>query len=140
MYGRVRRGAQLGRTLGFPTANLPVQRRKCALSGIFAVRVSTVGGSGVALARAPGVANLGTRPQVNGVETLLEAHVFDFAGDLYGRELAVEFVARLRGEAKFASLEAMTEQMHRDVADAQHALAGRPQDQSTTAGIRYRRE
>ena len=76
----------------------------------------------MALARAPGVANLGTRPQVNGVETLLEAHVFDFAGDLYGRELAVEFVARLRGEAKFASLEAMTEQMHRDGADARRIL------------------
>jgi len=122
MLGRVHRGAQLGRTLGFPTANLPVQRRKCALSGIFAVRVHTVGGRGATLAGAAGVASLGTRPQVNGVESLLEVHVFDFDGDLYGRELGVEFVARLRDEAKFASLEAMTEQMHRDAADARRIL------------------
>jgi riboflavin kinase/FMN adenylyltransferase len=122
MCGRVHQGAQLGRTLGFPTANLPVQRRKCALSGIFAVRVSTRGGRGVSLQGAPGVANLGTRPQVNGVEPLLEAHVFDFAGDLYGRELEVEFVAKLRDEAKFASLGAMTEQMQRDAADARRVL------------------
>jgi riboflavin kinase / FMN adenylyltransferase len=125
MYGRVHRGAQLGRTLGFPTANMPVQRRKCALSGIFAVRVSTVGGRGVALADAPGVASLGTRPQLNGVEPLLEVHVFDFAGDLYGCELAVEFAAKLRDEATFASLAAMTEQMQRDAAEARRLLAAR---------------
>jgi riboflavin kinase / FMN adenylyltransferase len=125
MHGRVHRGAQLGRTLGFPTANLPVQRRRCALSGIFAVRVSSVGGPGAELRSVPGIASLGTRPQVNGVEPLLEVHVFDFAGDLYGRELAVEFAAKLRDEAKFATLEAMTEQMHRDAADARRILAAR---------------
>jgi riboflavin kinase/FMN adenylyltransferase len=124
MYGRVHRGAQLGRTLGYATANLPLQRRKCALSGIFAVRVCTVGGRGHALQGAAGVASLGTRPQVDGVEPLLEVHVFDFSGDLYGRELAVEFVARLRDEAKFASLAAMQEQMHRDAQAARDILKG----------------
>jgi riboflavin kinase/FMN adenylyltransferase len=122
MWGRVRRGAQLGRKLGFPTANLPVQRRRCALSGIFAVRVNTVGGAGVALRAAPAVASLGTRPQVDGVELLLEVHVFDFNGDLYGRELEVEFVSRLRDEMKFASLEALREQMVRDAAEARQRL------------------
>jgi riboflavin kinase/FMN adenylyltransferase len=125
MHGRVHRGAQLGRTLGFPTANLPVQRRKCALSGIFAVRVSTVAAKGARLTGAAGVASLGTRPQVGGVEPLLEVHVFDFAGDLYGAELKVEFVSRLRDEAKFESLAAMTEQMQRDAAKARRVLAVR---------------
>ncbi len=64
--------------------------------------------------RCAGVASLGTRPTVAGTQPLLEAHVFDFSGDLYGREIEVEFVAKLRDEENFASLEALTEQMHRD--------------------------
>ena len=109
MIGRVRRGNQLGRTLGFPTANLAVKRRRVALSGVFAVRVHASGLQGW-----PGVANLGTRPMVGGKQMLLEAHLFDFAGDLYGRELEVEFVARLRDEASFPSMDAMVQQMHLD--------------------------
>jgi len=70
----------------------------------------------------PGVASLGTRPTVGGVVPLLEAHVFDFDGDLYGRELEVEFVAKLRDEARFESLEALVEQMHRDAQDARRVL------------------
>src|SRR5437588_340717 len=71
----------------------------------------------------PGVASLGTRPTVGGVEPLLEAHVFDFSGDLYGRELEVEFAAKLRDEACFASLAALTAQMRRDADDARRILA-----------------
>lgn len=123
MCGRVRRGAQLGRTLGFPTANLPVQRRHAPLCGIFAVRARTIDGRAPRLRWTPAVASLGTRPQVGGVEPLLEVHLFDFSGDLYGRELEVEFVAKLRDERKFASLEAMTEQMHGDAALARRILA-----------------
>ncbi len=93
MRGRVRLGNRFGRTIGFPTANLPVKRRRVPLTGVFAVRVS-----GAGLALHPGVASLGTRPMVQGREMLLEAHLFDFDGDLYGRELEVEFVARLRDE------------------------------------------
>jgi riboflavin kinase/FMN adenylyltransferase len=118
MLGRVVRGRQLGRTLGFPTANLRLQRRRSPLSGITAVRVH-----GIAAGALPGVASLGTRPTVGGVEPLLEVHVFDFAGDLYGRAIEVEFVAKLRDEEKFASLDAMLAQMQRDAAAARAVLA-----------------
>lgn len=120
MRGRVRRGAQLGRTLGFPTANLAMHRRTLPFSGIFAVRVHA---PAAALNGWPGVASLGTRPQVNGVEPLLEVHLFQFSGDLYGREIEVEFVARLRDEQRFESLEALTAQMHRDADAARRLLS-----------------
>jgi riboflavin kinase/FMN adenylyltransferase len=116
MIARVVHGQHLGRTLGFPTANLRIERRRAALAGIFAVRVC-VGG-----VWRDGVASLGTRPTVGGTRPLLEAHIFDFDGDLYGQLLEVRFVAKLRDEQKFASLEAMVEQMHRDAADARRAL------------------
>jgi len=118
MIGRVYRGQQLGRTLGFPTANLRLDRRRSPIAGIFAVRVH----GAVAGRAADGVASLGTRPTVGGTVPLLEAHLFDFAGDLYGRELEVEFVARLRDELKFASVDAMVARMHRDAAEARKAL------------------
>ena len=70
----------------------------------------------------PGVASLGTRPTVGGTEPLLEAHVFDFAGDLYGREIEVEFVAKLREEERFVDLAALTRQMHVDAAQARRIL------------------
>lgn len=117
MRARVRRGQQLGRTLGFPTVNLPLQRRRSPLGGIFAVRVS-----GAGLAAWPGVASLGTRPTVAGVEPLLEVHLFDLDRDLYGAELEVEFVRHLRPELRFDSLPALTAQMHADAAAARAAL------------------
>jgi len=119
MRGRVRPGRRLGRDLGFPTANLPLERRRAPVAGIFAVRVHGVGSGPL-----PGVASLGTRPTVAGVETLLEAHLFDFCEDLYGREIEVEFAAKLRDEAHFATLEALTAQMRRDAADARRILNG----------------
>jgi len=119
MSGRVVRGERLGRKLGFATANLRLERRRAPLDGIFAARVRGVDGA----ARAA-VASLGTRPTVNGVEPLLEVHVFDFDGDLYGREIEVEFVARLRAELRFATLEALVEQMHADAAAARRILQG----------------
>jgi riboflavin kinase/FMN adenylyltransferase len=70
-----------------------------------------------------GVASLGTRPTVGGRTWLLEAHLFDFSGDLYGREIEVEFVARLRDELRFESVDAMVVQMHADAAAARSALA-----------------
>jgi riboflavin kinase/FMN adenylyltransferase len=117
MLGRVVHGQRLGRTLGFPTANLRVGRRKPPVQGILAVRVHGI--ESYALA---GVASLGTRPTVNGIEPLLEVHIFDFAGDLYGRSIEVEFVARLRDEVKFSSLDAMMVQMRRDAAQARALL------------------
>jgi riboflavin kinase/FMN adenylyltransferase len=115
--GRVVRGRQLGRTLGYPTANLRFPKTP-ALSGIYATRVHGVG------APRPSVSSFGTRPTVDGVEPLLEAHLFDFDGDLYGRHLQVEFVAKLRDEEKFPDLASLTVQMHRDAAEARRILSG----------------
>ena len=118
MIGRVVRGRRLGRALGFPTANLRLMRRKPPVWGISAVWVH-----GIDSRPLPGVASLGTRPTVNGVEPLLEAHVFDFSGDLYGRAIEVEFVAKLRDEVKFESLDAMMVQMKIDGARARDLLS-----------------
>jgi riboflavin kinase / FMN adenylyltransferase len=119
--GHVVRGRQLGRTLGYPTANLRFGGKMPALSGIFATWVHGVGDRAW-----PSVSSFGTRPTVDGVEPLLEAHLFDFDGDLYGRRIEVEFVARLRDEEKFADLPALVAQMHRDAARAREILQGSP--------------
>lgn len=116
--GRVLRGQQLGRQLGFPTVNLRPPNPP-ALAGVFAVRVSGAGLDGV-----PGVANLGCRPTVAGTGWLLEAHLFNHTGDLYGQHVQVEFAARLRSEQKFESLDAMVVQMHRDADCARQLLTG----------------
>jgi riboflavin kinase/FMN adenylyltransferase len=118
MSGRVVHGRHLGRTLGFPTANLRLMRRKPPVWGILAVWVH-----GVESHPVPGVASLGTRPTVNGIEPLLEVHVFDYSGDLYGRAIEVEFVAKLRDEIKFDSLDAMMVQMRADAAQARDVLS-----------------
>ena len=117
MSGRVVRGNQLGRKLGFPTANVRMRFGIAPVRGIYAVRVS-----GAGLERAGGVSSIGTRPTVGGIEHLLEAHVFDFDGDLYARRIEVEFVAKLRDEERFDTLEAMIQQMHRDAARARAVL------------------
>jgi len=115
--GRVRRGQQLGRKLGYPTANLALHRKVVPLWGIFAARVS-----GGGLVDHPAVVSLGTRPTINGTDPLLEVHVFNFDGDLYGKCLDVDFVQRLRDERKFESLDALVEQMHKDAAQARAVL------------------
>ncbi|MCE5232206.1 MAG: bifunctional riboflavin kinase/FAD synthetase [Xanthomonadaceae bacterium] len=123
--GRVVRGERLGRKLGYPTANVRLGRRVAPVGGIFAVRVRGAGEAGW-----PGVASLGVRPTVDGREPLLEAHLFDFDDDLYGRRIEVEFVAKLRDEEKFPDLDALKRQMDRDAAEARrllgvaHAAAG----------------
>ncbi|GAB2501440.1 bifunctional riboflavin kinase/FAD synthetase [Pseudoxanthomonas sangjuensis] len=127
--GRVVRGRQLGRTLGFPTANLRFPKTP-ALSGIYATWVH-----GVAERPWPSVSSFGTRPTVNGVEPLLEAHLFDFDGDLYGRHIEVEFVAKLRDELKFPDLQSLTGQMQRDAADARRILHVIVPDQEARASM-----
>ncbi len=119
--GRVVRGAQLGRTLGYPTANIRFGGKTPALSGIYATWVHGVGEEPIA-----SVSSLGTRPTVNGTEPLLEAHLFDFRGDLYGRRIKVEFVAKLRDEETFDDLPALTAQMHRDAEQARAILTPTP--------------
>ncbi|MGA2711126.1 MAG: bifunctional riboflavin kinase/FAD synthetase [Steroidobacteraceae bacterium] len=117
MLGRVVHGRKLGRTLGYPTANLRLGRRKPPLSGILAVRVY-----GIDARPMPGVASLGTRPTIGGVEPLLEVHLFDFSGDLYRQHIEIEFVAKLRDEVKFDSLDALMLQMDEDAARARALL------------------
>ncbi|HET8941044.1 MAG TPA: bifunctional riboflavin kinase/FAD synthetase [Rudaea sp.] len=115
--GHVVYGRQLGRKLGYPTANLSLGRRLSPVAGVFAVRVHGVGAD----AR-PGVASLGVRPTVNGTEPLLEAHLFDFDGDLYGKRIQVEFVTKLREEQRFDNLDAMVRQIDCDAAQAREIL------------------
>src|SRR6202035_6116746 len=93
-------------------------RRKPPVQGVLAVRVF-----GIQPEALTAVASLGTRPTIDGTDMLLEVHVFDFAGDLYGRAIEVEFVAKLRDEVKFDSLDAMTVQMQIDAARAREVLS-----------------
>jgi riboflavin kinase / FMN adenylyltransferase len=116
---RVQHGQKLGRSLGFPTANLMWPKAN-AMRGIFAVMVQF--GQGKWL---KAVASLGTRPVVNGVEPLLEVHVLDFRGELYGVRLHVEFVAKLRDEWNFPSLDALVAQIKLDVEQTRLTLAHR---------------
>jgi riboflavin kinase / FMN adenylyltransferase len=111
-------GAHRGRSIGVPTINLPVPARKVLPpDGVYAVRVEWRGGSG------GGMLNQGPRPTVGDMTRTLEAHVFDFEGDLYGQWVRLEWVARLRDVRRFESLDGLKEQLVRDRADALHVLA-----------------
>jgi riboflavin kinase/FMN adenylyltransferase len=125
MEGRVIRGAALGRKLGYPTANLAIRAHPSPLGGVLAAYSRVEGGPWL-----PSVTNLGRRPVVGGKESLLEVHFFDFDEDLYGQRLEVQFVAKLRDELNFESLEDLVEQMKRDEQRARQCLAeaGRPRN------------
>ena len=126
--GKVVRGKQLGRKLGYPTANLRLAGKRPALTGIYATRVHGVGPVPMA-----SVSSLGTRPTVLGVEPLLEAHLFDFDGDLYGKRISIEFIAKLREEKKFDGLPALMAQMDLDAEQARNLLRHEPQDIGVSA-------
>ena len=116
--GRVIHGEKLGRKLGFPTANIALRRRP-PVSGIFAVRVHGLDG-----APRSGVASIGTRPTVSSSgRVLLEVYVFDFDAPLYGRRLTVEFLHKLRDEARYPDLDALTRQIGADVREAREYFA-----------------
>jgi riboflavin kinase/FMN adenylyltransferase len=121
MTGRVIHGEKLGRKLGFPTANIRPQRLHVPLNGVFAARVR-----GGGLHDHPAIVNVGTRPVVDGRDMLIEVHVLDFSGNLYGAHLQVEFVERLRREEWFPNLDALVVQMRMDEARARQ-LFGRVQ-------------
>jgi riboflavin kinase/FMN adenylyltransferase len=118
--GEVVRGEQLGRKLGFPTANIVVEpARLLPADGVYVVRARWAGQS------VPGAANLGVRPTTDGRKRLLEVHLLDWEGDLYGRRVTVEFLERLRDEQRFPDLEALRAQIARDVQAARsHFAAG----------------
>jgi riboflavin kinase/FMN adenylyltransferase len=116
--GRVVHGDKLGRALGFATANVQLNHNRPPLGGIFAVRVHGIGAS-----PRPGVASLGVRPTVHAAgKPVLEVHLFDFTGDLYGAHLRVEFLAKLRDEEKYADLDTLKAQITRDCATARDVL------------------
>ena len=111
--GRVVHGDALGRTLGFPTANVPLRRFASPVKGVYAVEVHGLGDK-----PRPGVANIGTRPTVAGIRQQLEVHLLDVAMDLYGRHIDVVLCEKIRNEQRFASLDALKEQIAKDVVSA----------------------
>ncbi len=109
--GKVVHGAKRGRQLGFPTANIHMRHERPALTGVYAVKLQGLNA----------VANLGVRPTIEGVpKLLLEVHVFDFNGDLYGQHVHVEFLQKIRDEQKFESLDALKAQIANDIAVARN--------------------
>jgi len=119
MYGRVVHGQKLGRDIGWPTINIPVRRRHSPVSGVYAVHVSGVEDNVIL----DGVASIGTRPTVSGVDWMLEVFLFDWSGDCYGQRVGVEFVRYLRDEEKFENLQAMALQIERDAQFAREVLS-----------------
>lgn len=118
LTGRVVPGAGRGRVLGVPTANLEPDRTPLVAPGVYVTRV----GLGMGGTRG-GVANVGVRPTFGGGQTVVEVHVLDFHGELYGRTLRVEFLSRLRAERKFDDVGALRAQIERDIAEARHRLS-----------------
>lgn len=111
MEGRVVAGDKLGRELGFPTANINLNRKQTPLKGIFSVLVHGLGDKPI-----PGAASIGTRPSVDGTKMLLEVHLLDFHQDIYGCHVRVEFCEKLRDEEYYPSLALLKEQITKDVA------------------------
>jgi len=125
MEARVEHGDGRGRTMGFPTANMHLGHCFAPAFGVYAVRV-TIMDNEREVSRHDGVANFGIRPMYQIKVPLMEAHLFDFDGDLYGKHLMVELVAYIRPEAKFDGLPALVAQIGRDAAQARQILAATP--------------
>ncbi len=110
--GKIIRGKQLGRTINFPTINIPIKRNISPVNGVFAVQINLLG------TRHNGVCNVGTRPTVNGKKVLLEVFIFDFSQDVYGAIAEVVFKLKIRDEQKFESFEALKAQIALDTQTA----------------------
>ena len=119
MSGRVAHGDKRGRTIGFPTANIFMHRNAVPVDGVFAVEMCGIDDRPIA-----GVANVGTRPTVDGSRALLEVHLFDFDRDIYGRHVQVSFMKKLRPERKFESFELLKRQIELDAEQARAFFAG----------------
>ena len=115
IFGKVVHGQKLGRTIGFPTANIRLHRQVNPIKGVYAVKVRCKCGEIF-----NGVANIGQRPTVNGVKQLLEVHLFDFNNDLYGQTIEVEFCKKIRNEMKFPSVDSLKAQIQKDAQVAQN--------------------
>jgi riboflavin kinase/FMN adenylyltransferase len=118
MSGKIVKGDRVGRTLGYPTANVDLRRRQSAVLGIFAVRVHGLEGG-----PHDAVASVGSRPTFAGTKPILEVHLFDFDADIYGEYIHVDFIAWLREQEKFDMVEDLVAQMDVDADNARSALA-----------------
>jgi riboflavin kinase/FMN adenylyltransferase len=118
MSGKIVKGDRVGRTLGYPTANVDLRRRQSAVMGIFAVRVHGLEGG-----PHDAVASVGSRPTFAGTKPILEVHLFDFDADIYGEYIHVDFIAWLREQEKFDMVEDLVAQMDVDADNARSALA-----------------
>jgi len=117
--GRVVHGKKIGRSIDFPTANIKVNRKKSPIQGVFAVRMSGLGGRVI-----DGVANIGVKPTLEGdSRLLLEVHLFDFDEEIYGQHVEVHFIKKIREEQKFGSLDALKQQIRKDSEVARLATA-----------------
>jgi len=119
--GRVSHGDKRGRTIGYPTANIQMFRKNTPVSGVFAVTMTGIDGH-----EFEGIANVGTRPTVDGgSKVILEVHLFDFEKEIYGRYVEVHFKQKIRDEMRFQSLDELKAQIVKDVAEAKAALCSR---------------
>ncbi|HEC58500.1 hypothetical protein LCGC14_1766680 [marine sediment metagenome] len=118
MSGRIAHGDKRGRTMGFPTANIHLHRRKVPLSGVYAVQLFGVEGEPI-----EGVANVGIRPTVGSERALLEVHLFDFNREIYGQHVQVYFLKKLRDEQKFENLDGLIAQIDLDCQQARRYFA-----------------
>jgi len=116
--GEVVHGSHRGHTLGFPTANLHTANELLPEFGVYAVLVEVDG------RRLKGVASIGVRPTFDSGPVSIEVYIFEFDNDLYGRQMEISFVSRLRGEEKFEDIDSLVRQIHKDVSDAKTVLAG----------------
>jgi riboflavin kinase/FMN adenylyltransferase len=114
--GKVVYGKQLGRTIGVPTANLWIPKQRLPIAGVYAVKCSLAGES------FNGIANMGTRPTVDGSKPVLEIHIFNFSESIYGQRLTVEFKNKLRDEKKFDNIDILKEQILQDISQAKEIL------------------
>jgi riboflavin kinase/FMN adenylyltransferase len=118
LSGRVRHGDKIGRTIGFPTMNLRIQDNIAAANGVYSVLVTGLKGEVL-----KGVANLGNRPTVGGIETRLEVHLFDFDELVYGKHIEVELISFIRPEVRFENFKALTTQISKDVIEAKNQFS-----------------
>jgi len=126
MSGKIIKGRQVGRSLGYATANVDLRRRQSAVLGIYAVRVRGLGKGPI-----DGVASVGTRPTFDLCKPLLEVHLFDFDEDIYGKYIHVDFIEHLRDEEKYSSADELVAQMDVDAENARSVLAAQADNRNS---------
>jgi riboflavin kinase/FMN adenylyltransferase len=112
--GKVQKGKQLGKKIGFPTANIDIKNYVLACPGVYAVKAKLTKSSKII----KGIANLGYRPTFNGKKILLETHLFNFSGNIYNKDLTVEFLKFIRKEKKFKNINKLRKQIRIDLLTA----------------------